>query len=116
MVNLLAFTKTIADETRQQIMQFLCCNELCVTDVVEALARAGNEVSQPTVSHHLNLLREAGLVKVRRDGRQVYYTLDQDRVAICCGVILQRFAPEQTAMRLEQRSAVSPEADEDRSV
>lgn len=105
MINVLAFAKTIADETRQQIMQFLCCNELCVTDVVEALARAGNEVSQPTVSHHLNLLREAGLVTVRRDGRQVYYSLNQDEVAICCGVILQRFAPEQEVWSLQPAQA-----------
>lgn len=105
MTDLLAFAKTIADETRQQIMQFLCCNELCVTDVVEALARAGNEVSQPTVSHHLNLLREAGLVTMRRDGRQVYYSLNQDEVAICCGVILQRFAPEQEVWSLQPAPA-----------
>lgn len=105
MINVLAFAKTIADETRQQIMQFLCCNELCVTDVVEALARAGNEVSQPTVSHHLNLLRAAGLVTVRRDGRQVYYSLNQDEVAICCGVILQRFAPEQEVWSLQPTQA-----------
>lgn len=105
MINVLAFAKTIADETRQQIMQFLCCNELCVTDVVEALAHAGNEVSQPTVSHHLNLLRAAGLVTVRRDGRQVYYSLNQDEVAICCGVILQRFAPEQEVWSLQPTQA-----------
>ena len=95
MTDLLAFAKTIADETRQQIMQILCCSELCVTDVVERLAHDGNEVSQPTVSHHLNLLRETGLVTMRREGRQVYYSLNQDAVAICCGVFLQRFAPEQ---------------------
>jgi|CXWK01.1.fsa_nt_gi ArsR family transcriptional regulator len=106
MTDLLAFAKTMADETRQQIMQILCCRELCVTDVVETLAHDGNEVSQPTVSHHLNLLREAGLVTMRRDGRQVYYSLNQDAVAICCGVILQRFAPEQEIWSLQPHQAL----------
>lgn len=104
MTDLLAFAKTMADETRQQIMQILCCSELCVTDVVERLAHDGNEVSQPTVSHHLNLLREAGLATMRREGRQVYYSLNQDAVAICCGVILQRFAPEQEIWSLLPQS------------
>jgi ArsR family transcriptional regulator len=104
MTDLLAFAKTMADETRQHIMQILCCRELCVTDVVEMLARDGNEVSQPTVSHHLNLLREAGLVTMRRDGRQTYYSLNQNTVAICCGGILQRFAPQQQVMSVQPYS------------
>jgi ArsR family transcriptional regulator len=53
-------------------------------------------VSQPTVSHHLAILREAGLVLVRPEGRQTFYTLNQDRVAQCCGRLAVRFAPEVT--------------------
>lgn len=86
------FAKAIADETRQRIMHLLCCNWLCVTDVVEQL----HDVSQPTVSHHLAVLREAELVYVRRDGRQVYYSLNQDKVALCCGRLMTNFAPERT--------------------
>lgn len=88
--NLQAFGKIISDKTRQRIMALLCCRELCVSDLV---AELGN-VTQPTVSHHLQLLRSAGLVRVRRDGKQVYYTLDQNAVAACCSVIVQQFAPE----------------------
>lgn len=88
----IVFAKAIADENRQRIMEMLCCNWLCVTDVVERL----DNVSQPTVSHHLAVLREAGLVHVRRDGRQVYYSLNQDRVALCCGRLMHSFAPELT--------------------
>ncbi|MEW5985946.1 MAG: metalloregulator ArsR/SmtB family transcription factor [Chloroflexota bacterium] len=84
-----AFAKAIADETRQEIMRLLCCQWLCVGDVVERM-----NVTQPTVSHHLAILREAGLVNVQRDGKQVFYTLNQDVVAICCGTIMQNFAPE----------------------
>jgi DNA-binding transcriptional ArsR family regulator len=85
-----AFGKAIADETRQKIMQLLCCRELCVSDLVTELGG----VSQPTVSHHLQILRRAGLVDTRRDGKQVYYTLRQQVIAQCCRVIAREFAPE----------------------
>jgi len=39
-------------------------------------------------------LREAGLVHVRREGKQVFYSLNQDEVAVCCGQLLRNFAPE----------------------
>jgi ArsR family transcriptional regulator len=88
-MNSVSFAKAIADDTRQQIMRLLCCQWLCVSDVVEKTG-----VTQPTVSHHLAILREADLVQVRREGKQVFYTLDQDKVAICCGELMQAFAPE----------------------
>lgn len=88
----LAFAKAIADPTRQQIMEHLCCQWLCVSDVVDKLGH----VSQPTVSHHLAVLRDAGLVHTRREGKQIYYALNQDAVAVCCGVLMQQFAPERT--------------------
>jgi len=84
------FSKAIADETRQKIMNLLCCKELCVSDLVDELG----DVSQPTVSHHLQILKRAGLVQTRREGKQMYYTLVQEKVADCCLVIVRRFAPE----------------------
>ncbi len=93
-MNSLAFAKAMADDTRQQIMSMLCCQWLCVGDVVDKL---GN-VSQPTVSHHLAILRDAGLVHTRRDGKQIYYSLNQDAVAVCCGMIMQNFAPEKAVI------------------
>jgi DNA-binding transcriptional ArsR family regulator len=86
----LTFGKALADETRQRIMARLCCRELCVGDLV---AELGN-VSQPTVSHHLQILKAAGLVDTRRDGKQIYYTLKQEAIAQCCCDIVQQFAPE----------------------
>jgi ArsR family transcriptional regulator len=84
------FAKAIADDTRQQIMRLCCCQWMNVTEIVAAL----QQVSQPTVSHHLGILRAAGLVKVRREGKQVYYTLNQDRLASACCVLTDNFAPE----------------------
>ncbi len=99
-MNSVNFAKAIADETRQKIMQMLCCNWLCVNDIVAQLG----EVSQPTVSHHLSILREADLVHSRREGKQIFYSLNQDEVAVCCGRLMQNFAPEKLElgdMRLE---------------
>jgi ArsR family transcriptional regulator len=86
------FSKAIADGTRQQIMSALCCNWLSVNEVVARL-----DVSQPTVSHHLAILRDAGLVNVREDGRQTFYTLNQERISFCCGQLMLKFAPEDQA-------------------
>jgi DNA-binding transcriptional ArsR family regulator len=92
----LTFAKALADETRQRMMSLLCCRWLCVGDIVEELGGVG----QPTVSHHLAVLREAGLVHVRREGKQVFYTLDQDKVAVCCGLVMRVFAPQRVDVAL----------------
>ena len=94
------FAKAMADETRQKIMRLLCCQWMCVGDVVSHTG-----VSQPTVSHHLGILREAGLVTSRREGKQVFYTLNQDAVAVCCGMLMENFAPEKvTAIEVNTES------------
>ena len=87
--NSVSFAKALADETRQQIMRLCCCRELSVNEIAEQ-----TRVSQPTVSHHLAILRDADLVLMRSAGRQTYYTLNQERIAVCCGQLLQVFAPE----------------------
>jgi ArsR family transcriptional regulator, arsenate/arsenite/antimonite-responsive transcriptional repressor len=83
------FAKALADETRQKIMSECCCRWLSVSEIVEKM-----EVSQPTVSHHLAVLRDANLVHVREEGKQTFYSLNQERVAFCCGQLMIRFAPE----------------------
>ncbi len=83
------FAKAIADETRQKIMGECCCCELSVNEIVEKIG-----FSQPTISHHLAILRDANLVNVREEGKQTFYTLNQEHIAICCGQIMVKFAPE----------------------
>ena len=87
--NPVIFAKAISDETRQKIMNICCCEPLSVNEIVEKL-----DVSQPTVSHHLAILREADLVTVREDGKQTFYSLNQENVAMCCGQLMIKFAPE----------------------
>jgi ArsR family transcriptional regulator, arsenate/arsenite/antimonite-responsive transcriptional repressor len=90
--NPVLFAKAISDETRQKIMNICCCCSISVNEIVEKL-----DVSQPTVSHHLAILREADLVTIREEGKQTFYTLNQENIAVCCGQILLKFAPEEEA-------------------
>lgn len=85
------FAKAIADETRQKIMSQCCCCWLSVNEIVEKVG-----FTQPTISHHLAILRDAGLVNVREEGKQTFYSLNQEKIAVCCGQIMIKFAPEST--------------------
>ena len=87
--NSVTFAKALADPTRQEIMESCCCCWLNVGEIVEKVG-----VSQPTVSHHLAILRDAGLVDMRSEGKHTFYTLNQERMATCCGQLIQVFAPE----------------------
>jgi DNA-binding transcriptional ArsR family regulator len=67
--------KLLADETRLRILDMLGARkELCVRDLWERLGQ-----SQPAVSHHLGLLRMAGLVDTRHEGKHIYYRIDRER-------------------------------------
>jgi len=88
------FAKALADDTRQTIMRHLCCRWLSVNEIVDLL---GGIVNQPTVSHHLKKLEEVNLVRVRQEGRQRFYTLNQEQVTACCGILVQNFAPDFSA-------------------
>ncbi len=88
----ITFAKAMADDTRQQIMRLLCCEWICVSDIVSQTG-----VSQPTVSHHLGILREAKLVDTRREGKRIFYSLNQDAIVVCCGILMEVFAPEKVS-------------------
>ena len=89
-IDAVTFAKAIADETRQRIMRLCCCNRLTVGEITEKIG-----VSQPTVSHHLAILREAGLIDCEREGREAYYSLNQERITVCCNQLMLQFAPQQ---------------------
>ena len=68
------FYKALGDETRLKIIQMLSRREMCVCEIIDKL-----DMSQPAISHHLKILRQAGLVKDSREGKWIYYSLN-DRV------------------------------------
>lgn len=67
--------KAFADSTRLKILTALSISELCVCDIAAIL-----EMSSSAVSHQLRVLRQAKLIRDRRDGKVVYYALDDNHV------------------------------------
>jgi ArsR family transcriptional regulator len=72
MTELAPIFKALSDETRLRIVKLLEHGELCVCDIVEAL-----DLIQPKVSFHLGVLREAGFVKDRKDGKWIHYRFNE---------------------------------------
>ena len=67
--------RALGDPTRVRILHSLAASELCVCDLAAILG-----MSQSAVSHQLRLLRSLRLVRHRREGRMVYYALDDDHI------------------------------------
>jgi DNA-binding transcriptional ArsR family regulator len=78
--------KVLADETRTRILHLLSQRELCVCDLALIL-----EMSLPAISHHLRLLKVMRLVAYRRDGKQVFYSLDDQHVVELISVAADHF-------------------------
>ena len=70
MKEIMAITKALADENRTRVLMFLRDGELCVCQIIELLGLAPS-----TVSKHLNILYQTGLVESRKEGRWIYYRL-----------------------------------------
>ena len=71
------FFKIFGDSTRIKILYALLEGELCVGDLVEML-----DTTQSAISHQLRILRQNDIVKFRKDGKTVYYSLDDDHVSV----------------------------------
>jgi ArsR family transcriptional regulator len=80
------FLKAVADDTRQRILFLLRDREMSVSELCEHLT-----IHQPTISHHLAVLRRARLVTSRREGRWIYYRVNPACVKACSDEILVRF-------------------------
>lgn len=72
MQEILNIFKAFSDEIRLRILKLLQDGELCVCDIVAAL-----DMSQPKISFHLATLKEAGLIKDRKEGRWIHYSIDE---------------------------------------
>jgi ArsR family transcriptional regulator len=77
MRELTSLGQAIADPTRVRIIAALRRAELCVCELVDAL-----EISQSTLSGHLQVLRQTGLVTTRKEGRWIYYSLNDQKTAL----------------------------------
>ncbi len=73
--DLAEFFKVFADSTRIKILYALSCGELCVCDIWQSLG-----LTQSAVSHQLRILKQMKLVKYRKEGKAIYYSLADDHI------------------------------------
>lgn len=81
LLDLAELFKVFGDTTRIKILYVLFESEMCVCDIAEVLG-----ISQSAVSHQLRLIKQAKLIKNRRDGKTVYYSLADDHVTTIIGM------------------------------
>ena len=84
----------LAHPTRRQILQDLKDGELAAGEIAARFKASG-----PTISRHLSVLRQAGLVTERRDANRILYSLVSDRLALSVGDFLSTVCPEQIVLR-----------------
>lgn len=70
-----SFFKIVGDETRMKILVTILEKEYCVNDISEKV-----NMTKSAVSHQLKLLKDEGLVKSRREGKNIFYSLDDNHV------------------------------------
>lgn len=81
--------KALGDENRIYILKLLRGGEKCACELVEAM-----EISQPTLSHHMKILVDAGLVSSRKDGKWTHYTINCDDACQVRRMLMEVLSPE----------------------
>ena len=76
----LKFFKSISDKHRQLILSLLKVH----TSLNASEIKQHIKLSQPTTSHHLSLLTQAGAIQAKKKGKEVYYSLRQKNISTCC--------------------------------
>ena len=83
------FFKALSDSSRLKIITSLLTSELCVQDISERV-----NLSQSAVSHQLRVLRAARIVKYRKDGKMVYYSIDDEHIAQIIGTTIYHLSEQ----------------------
>ncbi|MCW2935300.1 MAG: ArsR family transcriptional regulator [Actinomycetia bacterium] len=92
--------RALADSTRRQILQELRSGELAAGEIASRFP-----ISGPSVSRHLGVLKGAGLVRERREANRIFYSLVEERLALCIGRFLSAVCPEEAVSRQRRRRA-----------
>jgi DNA-binding transcriptional ArsR family regulator len=96
--------EALAHPTRRQILQDLKDGELAAGQIGARFSASG-----PTISRHLSVLKNAGLVTERRDANRILYSLVGDRLALSVGDFLSTVCPEQIVLReVRKRTKAAP--------
>jgi DNA-binding transcriptional ArsR family regulator len=93
--------RALGDSNRVRMLHALSEQELCVCDLALLVG-----LSESAVSQHLRLLRNLRIVRTRRDGKNVYYTLADDHVRVLLGVSLRHLGHTQTPQLAEEEAAL----------
>lgn len=96
--------KALGDPIRLEIVNLLAGKEMCVCDIISSF-----QVSQPTISHHLRVLKQVDLVNDRKEGKWIYYSLNSEMLA----ALALFFEPLKADGRIERLRTCSEEECED---
>ena len=77
-IHLVLVFKALADATRQKIVEMLMERDMAAGEIAAAF-----DMSQPSVSHHLNVLKQAGLIRDQREGQSIIYSLNRKAIEEC---------------------------------
>ena len=91
--------RALADPTRRQILQDLRGGEQAAGEIA-----ARFPISGPSISRHLGVLKSAGLVRERRDANKIFYSLVEERLALCVGAFLSTVCPDQIVVRARRKA------------
>ena len=81
------FFKAIHDHHRQHILELLHQHGTLSANQIVAKV----DLSQPTVSHHLQILHQAKIVESKRQGKEIFYSINEQSIKKCCGSFMARF-------------------------
>lgn len=73
--NFVSVFKALGDATRMKIVEMLSCGELCACDILDFF-----EITQPTLSYHMKILTECGLVRSRKEGSWIWYNNNNEQL------------------------------------
>ena len=103
MRNLVRTFRALGDATRQRLLALLeSAGELCVSDLARNF-----DMTQPSVSHHLRILKDADLVTAHKRGKEVYYAVNPQELSQCCGTFFAQFACCRPLLKRVRRKALA---------
>lgn len=88
--------KALSDPKRLRIVDMLSCGELCACQILEEF-----HITQPTLSHDMKVLVESGLLRERRDGKNIYYSLIDKNTDDTVNILKTIFSPQENCICLK---------------
>ncbi len=93
--------RALGDPTRQKMLALLEeAAEMCAADLARNFS-----MTQPSISHHLRILKQAGLVTADKRGKEVYYAINTAALRHCCGAFFANFACCRPLLKIASRKA-----------